>query len=80
MIVCGVEVPYVKVIIIVWVSFDELKYSANSFFIIKEKILFTKPGSTITNGTKPRSCLGRVFNFKFGSFTDNIVQHANDHF
>ncbi len=24
------------------------------------------PGSTITNGRKPRSCLGRVFNSKLG--------------
>ncbi len=38
--------------------------------------------SCITNGREPRSCLGRVFNFKLGSFTDNtkIVQHANGHF
>ena len=26
-------------------------------------------GSTITNRREPRSCLGRVFNFKLGSFT-----------
>jgi hypothetical protein len=39
-------------------------------------------GSVITNGREPRSCLGRVFNFKLGSFTDNtkIAQHANGHF
>jgi hypothetical protein len=24
------------------------------------------PGSTVTNGREPRSCLGRVFNFKLG--------------
>ncbi len=28
-----------------------------------------KTGSAITNGREPRSCLGRVFNFKIGSFT-----------
>ncbi len=39
-------------------------------------------GNAITNGREPRSCLGQVFNFKLGSFTDNnkIVQHANGHF
>jgi hypothetical protein len=36
----------------------------------------------IPNGRGPRSCLGRVFNFKLGSITDNtkIVQNANGHF
>jgi hypothetical protein len=31
---------------------------------------------------KPRSCLGRVFNFKLGSLTDNTINplNANDHF
>jgi hypothetical protein len=39
-------------------------------------------GSAITNGREPRSCLGQVFNFKLGSYTDNtkIAQHANGHF
>jgi hypothetical protein len=39
-------------------------------------------GCAIPNGREPRSCLGRVFNFKLDSFTDNIkiVQHANGHF
>jgi hypothetical protein len=39
-------------------------------------------GSTITNGREPKSCLGRVFNFKLGSFIDNtkIAQPANGHF
>jgi hypothetical protein len=39
-------------------------------------------GSAITNGREPRSCSGRVFNFKLGSFADNtkIVLHANGHF
>ncbi len=37
------------------------------------------PGRAITNGREPRSCLGQVFNFKSGSFTDNskILQPAN---
>jgi hypothetical protein len=26
------------------------------------------PGSTISNGREPKSCLGRVFNFKLGCF------------
>jgi hypothetical protein len=29
-------------------------------------------------GRKPRSCLGRVFNFKLGSSTDNITYPLND--
>ncbi len=39
-------------------------------------------GSAITNEREPRSCLGWVFNFKLGSFTDNtkIAEHANVHF
>jgi hypothetical protein len=28
-----------------------------------------KTGSSKANGRKPRSCLGRVFNFKLGCFT-----------
>ncbi len=28
--------------------------------------MWQKPGSAITNGREPRSCLGRVFNFKLG--------------
>ncbi len=37
--------------------------------------------SMITNGREPRSCLGRVFNLKLGSFTYNtkIAEHANGH-
>ena len=40
---------------------------------------YNQAGSAITNGKEPKSCLGRVFNFKLGSFTDNakIVEHAN---
>jgi hypothetical protein len=30
-------------------------------------------GSAISNGTEPRSCLGRVFNIKLGSFV--LEQH-----
>ncbi len=33
-------------------------------------------GSTITNGREPRSCVGRVFNRKLGSFTDNTKNVA----
>ncbi len=38
-------------------------------------------GSTKAKGREPKSCLGRVFQFKLVSFTDNtrIVQHANGH-
>ncbi len=38
--------------------------------------------SMITNGREPRSCLGRVFNCKLVSFTDNTKngQHANGRF
>jgi hypothetical protein len=38
-----------------------------------------RTGSAIIKGREPRICLGRVFNIKLGSFTDNtkIVQHAN---
>jgi hypothetical protein len=38
--------------------------------------------SFITNRREPRGCLGRVFNYKFGSFTDNtkIAQPENGHF
>jgi LIM domain len=35
-----------------------------------------RPGSAITNGREPRSCLGRVFNCKLGSFTDNTKNVA----
>jgi hypothetical protein len=40
------------------------------------------PGTAITNGKEPRSCLGQVFNFKSGSFTNNtkIEDQANGHF
>ncbi len=31
-----------------------------------------KTGSSKANGRKPRSCLGRVFNFKLGCFTKSI--------
>ncbi len=30
--------------------------------------LLIRPGSTVTNGREPGSCLGQVFNFKLGSF------------
>ncbi len=33
-------------------------------------------GSVITTGREPRSCLGLVFNFKLGSFTDNTKNVA----
>ncbi len=35
-----------------------------------------KKGSAITNGREPRSCLGRVFNCKLGSFTDDLKNVA----
>jgi hypothetical protein len=31
--------------------------------------LFWNPGSSKANGREPKSCLGRVFNFKSGCFT-----------
>jgi len=33
-------------------------------------------------GRKPKSCLGRVFNFKLGSLTENTINplNANGHF
>jgi hypothetical protein len=34
-----------------------------------DEIFWNMSGSTITNGREPVSCLGRVFNFKLGSFT-----------
>jgi len=33
--------------------------------------LLDPSGSSISNGREPKSYLGRVFNFKLGSFTDN---------
>jgi len=36
--------------------------------LILRQISSTVPGSAITNGREPGSCLGRVFNFKLGSF------------
>ncbi len=35
---------------------------------MKELFVCVCVGSTITNGREPRSCLGRVFNSKFGCF------------
>jgi len=29
-----------------------------------------EPGSAISNGREPKSCLGRVFNFKLGCFDE----------
>jgi hypothetical protein len=63
-------------------------YSTEFIMAIKSSIIqvpASQPanaGSGITNGREPRSCLGRVFNFKLGSFADNtkIVLHANGHF
>ncbi len=50
--------------------------------IIMLSFHYDESGSAITNGREPRSCLGWVFNFTLGCFTDNtkIVQHANGHF
>jgi hypothetical protein len=68
-----------------FLKFERVWDAAEIFQILQKserKIMkLNKTGSAITNGTEPRSCLGRVFNFKLGSFTDNtkIVQHANDH-
>ena len=45
------------------------------FFPIQVRLLNT-PGSTITNGREPRSCLDQVFNCKLGSFTDNTKNVA----
>jgi hypothetical protein len=39
----------------------------NSGIDAKQQCL-VKPGSTITNGRETKICLGRVFNFKLGSF------------
>ncbi len=36
-----------------------------------------RAGSVITNGREPRSCLDRVFNYKFSSFTDNTKNVAS---
>jgi hypothetical protein len=39
-------------------------------------------GERIIYGRKPNSCLGRAFNFKLGSLTDNTINpvNANGHF
>jgi hypothetical protein len=45
------------------------------------QLLCVESESMVNNGSAPRSCLGRVFNFKLGSFTDNtkIAEHENGH-
>ncbi len=45
-------------------------------FFKKEIIMHGIAGSAISNGREPRSCLGRVFNIKLGSFV-SIVLHPH---
>jgi hypothetical protein len=49
----------------------------NSFLPLSLSLVFwAQLGSAITNGREPRSCLGRVFNCKLGSFADNTKNIA----
>jgi hypothetical protein len=39
-----------------------------------------KPGSAKANGKEPKSCLGRVFNFKLGPFVMYVIAwHIQKH-
>jgi len=53
-------------------------YTADFFFGGGD--VSVKPGSAEANGREPKSCLGRVFNFKLGHFVMHaIAWHIQKH-
>ncbi len=51
-------------------------YSFFYILYINYEFINVHTQSATTNGREPRSCLGRVFSCKFGSFTDNTKNVA----
>jgi hypothetical protein len=46
------------------------KLTGENLKIVWAEIFIVRPGSAKANGREPKSCLGRVFNFKLDSFAD----------
>jgi hypothetical protein len=48
--------------------------------LVLHNFLRTQAGSATSNGREPKSCLGRVFNSKLGSFTLVYINISARHF
>ncbi len=56
--------------------YDCEKISYLALLNIENTVDYISAGSTKTNGSEPKSCLGRVFNIKLGCFCSELFHNV----